>query len=517
VTKNENEMNLETDPELLTGTSRLTGNVAWNFLGLTLPLAAGLLAIPVLIRFLGLDRFGLLTIAWTLTGYFNVFDFGLGRALTKIVAELIGAGRYAEAPRYIWLSLVMMGLLGVVATISLALFSPWIVESLLNVPLELQIEVTLAFRILAFSIPVVMVTTALRGILEAHQRFDLVNKLRMPLGLFTFLGPLLALPIGNSLIAVFSILLGGRLLFLWLHFHACRILYSGLFAVEGMRFSGSQLMELLRLGGWMTVSNLAGPIMVSMDRVFIGALQSAEAVAYYATPQSIVFRLQVIPGAMMGVLFPAFSTMRGARENRSERAFGLACASVLLMTFPLCLLITVFAAEGLHYWLGREFSLASSVVLQLLSIGVVINAVAQVPFGFLQSHGHARVTAIFHLIELPLYIFSVVVLIVNYGIIGAAIAWLLRASIDAIALFSATALLHTEMRFNVIRAAVVTGIMVVVLLLTLGIHGLNLKLAYVLVVIAAGSIAYWSMAMSDWERGFVKNLLTVSSRKNNLK
>ena len=46
--------------------------------------------------------------------------------------------------------------------------------------------------------------------------------------------------------------------------------------------------RLLRFGGWMTVSNIVGPLMVTLDRFLIGALISVSAVAYYATPYEVV-------------------------------------------------------------------------------------------------------------------------------------------------------------------------------------------------------------------------------------
>ena len=67
-------------------TSRaITRNTVWNLAGVAAPIPAALVAIPVLLRVMGQDRFGLLTIAWTLMGYFGLFDLGLARAMTKYV------------------------------------------------------------------------------------------------------------------------------------------------------------------------------------------------------------------------------------------------------------------------------------------------------------------------------------------------------------------------------------------------------------------------------------------------
>ena len=48
-----------------------------------LPTLAGVVAIPRLVHSLGVDRFGLLSLAWIIVGYFSLFDMGMGRALTK--------------------------------------------------------------------------------------------------------------------------------------------------------------------------------------------------------------------------------------------------------------------------------------------------------------------------------------------------------------------------------------------------------------------------------------------------
>ena len=65
-------------------------NALLNLLGAALPLLVGILTIPYVVRGLGMERFGILSLAWVILGYFALFDFGLGRATTKFVAEAVG-------------------------------------------------------------------------------------------------------------------------------------------------------------------------------------------------------------------------------------------------------------------------------------------------------------------------------------------------------------------------------------------------------------------------------------------
>ena len=68
----------------------LARNTIFNFIGQAIPVIAGIITLPFIIKGLGTQRFGLLSLALVILGYFAVFDLGLGRATTKFVAESVG-------------------------------------------------------------------------------------------------------------------------------------------------------------------------------------------------------------------------------------------------------------------------------------------------------------------------------------------------------------------------------------------------------------------------------------------
>src|SRR5437667_4284659 len=97
----------------LTSGRLLARNTVWNLLGSGAPMLLAVFCIPILIRGLGTDRFGVLTLAWALIGYASLFDLGLGRALTQLVAQKLGTGDEREVPQVVWTSLLLMLALGV--------------------------------------------------------------------------------------------------------------------------------------------------------------------------------------------------------------------------------------------------------------------------------------------------------------------------------------------------------------------------------------------------------------------
>src|SRR5690349_6872966 len=250
-------------------------------------------SIPILIHELGKERFGILTLAWALIGYANLFDLGLGRALTQLVAQKLGAGEEREIPRLAWTSLLLMVILGFVGAAAVLLISPWLVHSALNVPNALEPEMLQAFRLLGLSIPFAITTAGLRGLLEAHQRFGLINSLRIPMGVFTFAGPLLVLPFSKSLVPVVGTLVVARTIVWAVHLLFCLQVMPGL--RNGINLQRTAVSPLLRFGGWITIANIVNPIMVSMDRFLIGAALPVSMVGYYTAPFEAVTKLWMIP------------------------------------------------------------------------------------------------------------------------------------------------------------------------------------------------------------------------------
>ena len=466
-----------------------------------------LVAIPLLIKGLGTDRFGVLTLAWMVIGYFSLFDLGLGRALTKLVAEKLGGGKEQELFSLVWTALALMGVLGFVGTTVAMGLSPLLVYRVLKIPEHLQNETLNAFYLLALSIPVVISTAGLRGILEAHQRFDLTNAVRIPMGVFTFAGPLLVLPFSQNLFVVIAVLVLGRVIAWAGHLTLCFLIMPTLRL--GIARHRAAMRPLLSFGSWMTVTNIIGPLMVSLDRFLIGAMISITAVAYYATPYEIVTRLTIVPSALVGVLFPAFSASLVQDRSRTTMLFWRGVNYIFLALFPLTLLIVTWAHEGLNIWLGAEFAKNSAFVLQWLCIGVFINSLAQIPFALIQGAGRPDLTAKLHIIELPFYLLAVWWLISNYGIKGAAIVWVMRVAVDTAFLFGmAQRFLPNSTAGRRPVAFAIPAALLTLFLIPL-LSGIAIKIIFLFLMMLSFTLVSWFLILAPEERVNVQNRLKI--------
>lgn len=482
----------------------LARNTLWNLLGQAAPALVALPAIPVLVSGLGTDRFGVLTLAWTGIGYFSLFDLGLGRSLTQLVSEKLGARAEQEVPALVWTGLLFMMVPGAAGALAAVLLSPWLVQAVLKIPGPLQHETLQSFYLMALSIPMVISTAGLRGVLEAYGRFGVINLVRIPMGMMTFLGPLLALPFSKSLVLSTAVLAATRLVFWAVHLWLCLRLVPAL--RQRVMVNPAAIGPLVRFGGWMTVTNIVSPLMSYLDRFLVAAILSVASVAYYATPYEMVTKVGIIPGALVGVLFPTFAATFGRSSGETAVLFGRGVRYIMLALFPIVSVIVAFGHEGLRIWLGADFALHGTRVLQWLAVGVLINGPAQVPFALVQGAGRPDLTARLHLLELPVYLVLLWWLTQTWGIEGAAIAWVLRVAVDTVLLFGMAGRLLPDARPMVGRMAGVMAGSLLALGLLMAPAGLVTRGLFLACMLVAYTVVAWGVILEPSERGAIFGL-----------
>jgi len=99
--------------------------------------------------------------------------------------------------------------------------------------------------------------------------------------------------------------------------------------------------------------------------------------------------------------------------------------------------VMLFSRPLLELWLGPAYAAQGATSLAILAAGMLIIGLAHVPSIFLYGQGRPDLPAIFQLVELPIYIALVWWLVRAYGVTGAALAWTLRVTLDAVLLFAA--------------------------------------------------------------------------------
>ena len=484
----------------------LIKNILLNFFGYSIPFLVALITIPIIIRGLGTERLAVLTLIWAIINYFNLFDFGLSRALTyKLAKDLSRQGEEKESSILVWTVLSLLFILGIIGG-GIGIFAtPWLTKTVIRVPPFLQNETLNAFYLLFLSIPIIILTIGFRGVLQAYHRFDLINTLEIPIGVLTFLSPVFVLFFSKSLTIIVGTLIIIRLTACFVSIKLVFHIMPGFY--QNFQIDKNKIKELFSLGGWMTVTNFVGPVLVYIDRFFLSVMGSLSTVAYYTTPYEAITKLWAIPAAISRVLFPTFSSTYNMDYEYTLKIFIEGTKYIFLSLYLLILIIFIFAYEFIQCWLGMDFALHSTRVLQWLTIGVLINSLTQVSINHIHGVGRPDLAAKLHLLELPVYLLGLWILIKSFGIEGAAMAWVGRVRVDAIILFSMSARLLHLPQIILIKTALLFLLSLFPLILSLGIRGFYTKLYFFLFFLILFIIITCKFILSPEEKKGIRNII----------
>ncbi len=500
-------------------TKTMAGNTIWNLLGMGLPLFVGLVSFRLLtnglhsgpVTFEGLDtgRFGALGLVWMFVGYFGIFDMGLGRALTKFIVDKLSQEKRNELPGVFWTSIIMMLAFGVMAGVILAGCSPVLAGRWLKIDEALRSEVMRAFFVVAIGMPIVVMNVGLVGVLEACHSFKLLNIIRIPAAVYSFVAPVCVLPFTNNLVVIVAVLLFGRVAVLITCFIASLVVLPEL--RTAVKWDRSEAVSMLRFGGWMTVSNMAVPLMTNINRLLIGVIHSVGIGTFYLIPEEVVIRLFMFPRAWISVIFPPMVSAYARSRKELSNLFQRGVVYLMLAFFPVIMGLLLIAPEGLDLWLGQEYAEKGSSVMRCLTVGVFLHGLARVPWFMIQAVNKPDISAKIHLLEIPLYFALAWVLIGKMGIMGAAAAWTVRMLFDYIAMFVAAGKFLDDAVRVIGKIWIATGLGVLILLLSIMPDSFALRIGSGLAGVLAFYMVSWLFILTKNDK---EELIAFVLRRN---
>ncbi|APE27335.1 Membrane protein involved in the export of O-antigen and teichoic acid [Aurantiacibacter gangjinensis] len=378
-----------------------------------------------------MERYGALALAWLFLTYFGNADFGFGRSVTQRLASTIGRGDADRAANIVWTAIVTIAGFGILLALLLYVAARTYFAGPFDAAPDISAEMLAAVWLLALGSPIVALSGVLGGALMGIERFRLVASSAIIANSGALLFPLaIAYLYSVDLRWLILATLAARLLGLLL-------LASGVWQTflrrAVPRFSVEEFRKLASYGAWIMVTAIVGPLMVAGDRMVIGAVLGAAAVAAYAIPFQIASRTLSLPIAIVQALFPRFASEDGEASRARCGTFTIVVAQIYT---PLVIGLILLAGPLLSLWLGDNLDERSILVGQILMAGFWTNALANVPYAYIQARGQPRFTALLHLAELPFYIALLFGLGATFGLAGIAAAFALRCGIDMLALMT---------------------------------------------------------------------------------
>ena len=403
-------------------------DIGWNIAGSALPVVIGALTVPLMLRALGIERFGILTILWTIIGYASLFDLGLGRAATQQISARRAAGRTEVIQSIVKSAVILTACVGIAFGAALGLAANMLASRILHVSPGFVPEVRLALMIVAIGVPLATLSNGIRGVAEAYREFGKTNTAKIATGAAIFLFPMAGVVgAGGGLVEAAAALVAARFLGVIMFLLILRKLPR---YPNSVPLSRSEVTSIVTSGSWMSLSSVVSPLLVNLDRFVIANVMGAAQVAYYTAPFEFLVRLLIVPAAVGSSLLPRLSAQHEVSPAVAASLFRRALGLTALLMGVLCVGCALVAFPLLAYATSAPFASKALPVVYVLLVGLFFNGMANIPYTALHASGAARFTGTVHIVELLAYVPLLFALVTAYGIVGAAFAWTLRTIAD---------------------------------------------------------------------------------------
>lgn len=423
----------------------------YNLSGSLAGLAISLVTVPLYIHHIGAARYGALAIVWLLLGYFGLFDLGMGRATAQAVAT--DGAQTDRLRQIVWSALAVNLVMGLLGGGVLWLVGDVLIAHLLHASVAMRAEIIQALPWVAAALPLATVSSVIQGALQGRSQFLLLNSLSVfGSALFQIIPLLIAIFVSVSLAwlipaAVLARSVGA--LIMWIL--GGRVLRLGAPSLPRR----AVILRLFKFGAWVTVTSIVGPILDGVDRLAIGAMVSAQAVAFYTVPYQLATKGQVLAGSLAGALFPRLASVN---SSEAERLLIESIAGLSAILTPLICVAVVLIHPFLSLWISPQFAARASLPGQILLIGAWMNLQARIPLSYLLASGRPDLPAKFHLAELIPYLGALWLGIATGGVAGVAVAWTVRVGVDALLLAIAGGILASLVS-RLLPSALLVGLM----------------------------------------------------------
>jgi O-antigen/teichoic acid export membrane protein len=379
-----------------------------------------LVSLPLAVRYLGAERFGVWATISSTVVFLNLLDLGIAGTLTNHIAQSYAVGDRRHAARYVSNALALTAAVAAGVGALLALAWPhldWV--RVFNVsaavsPGEVSSTVAAAVALVLLGLPASLSNRILAGFQEVHVS-NLVVALATAAnlaGLLAGIGLRVSMPV-LFLLATGWITLGNLVLL------AALLLWrKPWLRPRRSLLAWAAARELLSSGSGFLLIQIAGAVVFSSDNVvlshFLGPAQ--------VTPYNVTWRLVGLTAAMQGLLFPALWPAYAEAYVRSDlawmrRAFRLTLRATLALNLGVAALLLAFGRTLIGWWAGAA-AVPSFALLAMMSLWAVLSGAMTVESCLLAAVNRTRVQGVLSMIAAAVNLGLSIVLVQRVGAVG---------------------------------------------------------------------------------------------------
>ena len=395
---------------------------AWGFVSVYL-------FVPLYLKFLGIEAYGLVGFYSTLLGVLAFADMGFKATIYREMARLSvrkdSAGEMRDLLRtyesaYLFISSVLAVIIWTLA--------PLIAEHWLQSTVLQPHEMAAAIRLMGISIALQLPSQLYIGGLMGLQRQVRANSLQIAWGVLRGVGAVLVLWLFSPTILAFASwqLISNAIYCFFVRLSLWRALSPSPIQPRP-RFKWQVFRDTWRYAAGMTGMAAIFTLLTQTDKLAVSKMLPLEMLGYYTLAGSLAALPMIMAGPISDAVFPRLTGLVEIGDRIGlVRLYHRTCELVTVAIIPAGLTLALFAGDFILAWTGSTAAAQQAgLVASLLLLGQLMQAITAVPYCLALAHGNVKLNLQIGISSVVLITPLLIYLIMKYGVVGAGVSWLI--------------------------------------------------------------------------------------------
>jgi O-antigen/teichoic acid export membrane protein len=407
--------------------SQMRRNVLANYLGQAWSGVMALAFVPVYIRWLGVEAYGLIGIFAVIQACLSWVDIGISSVMGREMARFTAGeqSRQSVGDRLRTLEIVSATLAALFASLIWAaagyLATSWVQSE--HLPTD---SVANAVALMGLIVSLRFGEAVYRGALLGLQRQVLYNMANAALATVRHLGAVLVLTYGAPTIQMF---------FVWQA--AVSVVTVSILALSvygaigkgthGARASSASLAAIRGFATGVVGVTILGLLLTQVDKVLLSRLVPLQVFGHYALAGTVASALYMLIGPVIQAAYPRMVEL-AARDDTAAlpSTYHQAAQLITVATAPVAAVLAAFSAAVVFAWSGdQELARRTSPILWPLVLGTFLNGLMWLPYQCQLAHGWTGLAFKVNLAAVMMLVPAILQVVPAYGAIGAAWIWVI--------------------------------------------------------------------------------------------
>ncbi len=384
----------------------------------------GLAVVPLYLKYLGVEAYGLIGFFATTQALFQLLDLGLAQTMNREISRYSVEANWRQAGNLLRSLAVIYWCMALFIAVIVVLLAPliadhWIKADNLSAQ-TVQHAVQLIGIVIACRFPVGLYQGALNGL----QLNTVTSAVTVVMAILGSGGAVLLLALVSPTIEAF---------FIW---QACvgitfaltlrGFAWSAIPSDDKPRFDTGELRRIWKFATSVAAIGLAAIILTQLDKVILSKILGLKDFGSYMLATVVASGLYFLITPLFNVIYPRFSLLvASGNETELLQLYRVGTRIFATVLFPLAFVVSAFSKDLIRVWTNDE-ALAESVapLLSVLSVGTALHGVMYFPYALQLAYGIPRLALKITLMLLAALVPLTTILALRYGAIGGAVAWL---------------------------------------------------------------------------------------------